>query len=1032
MRFKHGLQAKFRDCINNGLIQIFKFYYLVMIKKVRINFISQVCLSLFFVFVSLSVFGQTTYYWKGSGTWTSTNQWSLTSGGTYNQTWVSGRAAVFNVASSTITGATTNVSSITANENVTFSASGTLGTGGTVAPIFVASGKNFNFSTQAISTAAGTGFIKNGTGTLQLAGGTFAGGVTLNDGMIAVGGVNAMGSGGTLTINGGIIAGTTNRDLTGKYTGGITIGGDFTLGSSTSPASGTATLIFTNNTSLGNSTTRTITLGGTGLITWNGIISGSSSNLVINSTVANAIISLGGANTYTGSTTIGTNATLRLGATNSLPVGGAGLVLNGGTLRTGATTGFSVGTVSTNAGTLDLAANSTIALGTGNHSLYFAASNGVTWNGSTLTITGWTGNDGESGTAGKIFVGNSASGLTSGQLAKITINSKTVTQLSTGEIVPRATLYQSKISGNWSSTSTWERSLDGGATWEAAVATPTSADGTITILDGHTVTIGTSVTIDQVVVNSGGTLNLNLNVTLTINNGPGDDLDVYGTFIQTTGSITNNGQIKVQDGGLLRQAKAATVIPTATWESGSTCEVTGWTAAIGGGLNQSFSNFTWNCTGQNQNLILEPTTMSISGLFKVLSTNTSYILAIGNTSTTRSLTVGSLQVSGGNFVIAGGSATAAMNLIVSGNCLIDAGSGSLQVSRTIGSANSLTVNGTTTLSSGRLLIQNAGSASANSNVNSAILIGNVTINGGTLDLVANANDVGPGRVFVRGDLTLSSGAIQNTRNISTGTSGIFFDGTSTQTFTHSGGTLSTATGGVGRRFFYKTSSGPTINEVYSASSTQTTVNGTEPSSLGVAGYAAWPTSGSTINNVTINNSAGVTLSTAKQVNGALTLTSGKLTIGANTLTLNGTVGSMSTLNSLIGSSTSNLNIGGTGALGTLFFDQTTSGTTNALQNVTINRTSTGSATLGNALTVGGTLTLTNGNIITTSTNTLTLGSVATISGGSSSSYIEGPLDRTLTNSSSFAYPIGGNSTNYRPVSLNSVSVTGNPVVRVTV
>ena len=225
---------------------------------------------------------------------------------------------------------------------------------------------------------------------------------------------------------------------------------------------------------------------------------------------------------------------------------------------------------------------------------------------------------------------------------------------------------------------------------------------------------------------------------------------------------------------------------------------------------------------------------------------------------------------------------------------------------------------------------------------------------------------------------------------------------------------------------------------------------------------------------------------------------------ASTITMNST-------SAIKGSSTSSLIILGTGAAGTIRFDQTTPGTTNVLQNLTINRTSTGTVTLGNALTLGGNLTLTDGtltfggntltyagssiartsgvidasnasatltftntsaltlpaslfsgnvnnltmngaggvtlgsattvagvlnlssgDIITSSTNTLTLSSTASITNGGSSSYIEGPLDRTLANGSSFSYPIAGNSTNYRPLNLNSVVATGNPVVRVTV
>src|SRR5262245_21526216 len=64
--------------------------------------------------------------------------------------------------------------------------------------------------------------------------------------------------------------------------------------------------------------------------------------------------------------------------------------------------------------------------------------------------------------------------------------------------------YRTKATGNWNSTSTWEK-YDG-SSWVSAAATPASGDGVIEILSGHTVTITADVTADQIIVNSGGTL----------------------------------------------------------------------------------------------------------------------------------------------------------------------------------------------------------------------------------------------------------------------------------------------------------------------------------------------------------------------------------------------------------------------------------------------------------------------------------------------------------------------------------------------
>ena len=102
----------------------------------------------------------------------------------------------------------------------------------------------------------------------------------------------------------------------------------------------------------------------------------------------------------------------------------------------------------------------------------------------------------------------------------------------------------------------------------------------------------------------------------------------------------------------------------------------------------------------------------------------------------------------------------------------------------------------------------------------------------------------------------------------------------------------------------------------------------------------------TFDDMTVNSN--ITLSAATTVAGTLTINSSKiLSIGAsNTLTLNGSVSGSGFIS---GSSTSNISI--SGASGTLYFDQTTPGTTNVLKNLAI--TGTGTTTLGNALNIAG-------------------------------------------------------------------------------
>ena len=92
--------------------------------------------------------------------------------------------------------------------------------------------------------------------------------------------------------------------------------------------------------------------------------------------------------------------------------------------------------------------------------------------------------------------------------------------------------YRSVASGDWNATTTWEASADGGSTWSPATATPTSADGAISVLNGHTVSVSAPVTVDEVTVANGGILALGAAVT---NNG----MAVDGTLrIDAGGSIS--------------------------------------------------------------------------------------------------------------------------------------------------------------------------------------------------------------------------------------------------------------------------------------------------------------------------------------------------------------------------------------------------------------------------------------------------------------------------------------------------------------
>lgn len=80
---------------------------------------------------------------------------------------------------------------------------------------------------------------------------------------------------------------------------------------------------------------------------------------------------------------------------------------------------------------------------------------------------------------------------------------------------PSADHFRTKVSGNWNDINTWESSPDN-INWYPATLTPDFNANTITILNGHTVTVTANVTIDQTTINPGGSVIVNSGVILTV------------------------------------------------------------------------------------------------------------------------------------------------------------------------------------------------------------------------------------------------------------------------------------------------------------------------------------------------------------------------------------------------------------------------------------------------------------------------------------------------------------------------------------
>jgi len=206
--------------------------------------------------------------------------------------------------------------------------------------------------------------------------------------------------------------------------------------------------------------------------------------------------------------------------------------------------------------------------------------------------------------------------------------------------------YISFKSGNWSDNSTWYR-WDGTQWVNPAPSAPTSAlpSNVIHIRSGHIVNVDVNVTVDSVYIDTLATLNINKGDTLFVQNTTttsigaknlyvNGTMNVYGTLKDTilAGSVNSNGGVvSVGAGGVLNFANGSTYwhardggsIPTSTWDSTSTCLITGVVSTAPSNANQNFYNFTWDCPNQGSSVNLGWSGNTIGGTITCNNTKTS-------------------------------------------------------------------------------------------------------------------------------------------------------------------------------------------------------------------------------------------------------------------------------------------------------------------------------------------------------------------------------------------------------------------------
>ena len=487
--------------------------------------------------------------------------------------------------------------------------------------------------------------------------------------------------------------------------------------------------------------------------------------------------------------------------------------------------------------------------------------------------------------------------------------------------------YRSAGSGNWNLITTWQKY--NGSAWLPAVTVPDSSSNIITIQSGHNVTVTANQKADQLVVSSGGTLTLNSGVTLTVSNGTGTDMSVSGTFVNAgTVTIRTGAAINFSSTGKYQHnfTTTAGTIPTATWSSGSTCEIIGYTSnpTAPSGI-QTFSNFTWNCPSQSNDIRLNGALTTISSNFIVASTGSKSLQLAAANST---LSVGGgLTISGGSLVCQTQDNTS-FALTVSGN--FSQSSGTFNLLNSKNCTGTFNISGNYTLSAGTFIFTDRDNNTINSTISgnfsqtggtNSCMLGksertNLTVNGnfafssGTFAFANDASDTVI--VNLKGNYSHTGGTLSI--NGSNSYAQMIFSKSGRQTFTasgntvsgsvdfyvNSGSTLSLSTNILtGRNFTLQSGGALELGSAEGISSSGSTGN------IQVSGTRTFSTTGdytyngsatqvtgsglpSGVRNLTLNNSTGLTLSAGTTVSGTLTLTSGKITTGSYELAVSNT------------------------------------------------------------------------------------------------------------------------------------------------